>query len=271
MLWENLTGPDFAKAVKETGVCVIGMGVLERHGDHLPLGQDVLAVHGICKLAAEREPAVVFPAWYFGQIYEARAFPGCVTVKPTLLLELIEAVCDEIGRNGFRKIIFVNGHGGNRFLLPLIAQCSLWQKKPYSVYIQEFKLSPERQKKWEQILRTEYHGHACECETSMALHMFPELVKMKDLPKQDAPPMNRGKDLKGLFTGIGWYADHPEHYAGDARPSTAERGRQLLDVRVDQIAEVIAAVKADKVVPALEAEFHKRAANPCATGRKGRK
>ena len=264
MLWEHLTGPDFAKAVKETGVCLIGMGVLEKHSDHLPVGQDMMAAHEFCRLAAEKEPAVVFPAWYLGQIYEARAFPGCITVKPTLLLEFLEAICDEIGRNGFKKIILINGHGGNRFMLPFIAQCALWSKKPYSIYVPDAKLSPERQKKWNEVLETVEHGHACECETSMALHIFPELVKMKDLQKAPATALNRGKDLKGLFAGIGWYADYPEHYAGDARPATAEKGKQLLQLRVDQIADLIKAVKADKVVPALEAEFHARAADPCA-------
>ncbi|MFN2131272.1 MAG: creatininase family protein, partial [Anaerolineae bacterium] len=113
MQWEHLTSADFAQAVRETGVCVIAMGVVERHGEHLPLGTDFLNAHRIACLAAEREPAVVFPPFYFGQIYEARCFPGTVTIKPTLLIELIQGVFDEIGRNGFDKIVVYNGHGGN--------------------------------------------------------------------------------------------------------------------------------------------------------------
>src|SRR5512143_2967910 len=117
MQWEQLTATDFAKAARETGVCVLSLGVLEKHSEHLPLGTDYLVGHGVACLAAEREPAVVFPPFYFGQIYEARCFPGALTLKPTLLLELITSVMDEIGRNGFKKIILLNAHGGNNHLI----------------------------------------------------------------------------------------------------------------------------------------------------------
>ncbi len=122
MQWENLTAPDFAAAVRQTGVCILTFGVLERHSEHLPLGTDYLNVHRLASLAAEREAAVVFPPFYFGQIYEARCFPGALALRPTLLIELIQSVLDEIGRNGFTKIILVNGHGGNAHLLPFLAQ-----------------------------------------------------------------------------------------------------------------------------------------------------
>jgi creatinine amidohydrolase len=89
MQWEHLTAPDFAKAVQATGVCVLAMGVIEKHSDHLPLGTDFLNAHRIACLAAEKEPAVVFPPWYFGQIYEARCFSGTLAIEPRLLLELI--------------------------------------------------------------------------------------------------------------------------------------------------------------------------------------
>ena len=113
MRWEHLTAPEFARAVRQTGVCVVSMGVLEKHSDHLPLGTDVLNGHRIVCLAAEREPAVVFPPFYFGQISEGRCYPGCLTLKPTLLLDLIEGVCDEIGRNGFIRHLNIVYSRGN--------------------------------------------------------------------------------------------------------------------------------------------------------------
>lgn len=103
MQWEQLTSTDFKSAVEQTGVCVIAMGVVERHSEHLPLGTDYLNGHRLACLAAEKEPAVVFPPFYFGQIFEARCFPGTLTLKPTLLLEVIWAALDEIARNGFRR------------------------------------------------------------------------------------------------------------------------------------------------------------------------
>src|SRR5450756_2018253 len=70
MQWENLTAPDFAKAAYDTGVCILVLGVLERHGGHLPLGTDYLNGHRLACLAAEKAPSVVFPPFYFGQIYD---------------------------------------------------------------------------------------------------------------------------------------------------------------------------------------------------------
>jgi len=259
MQWEQLTSDDFRTAVEQTGVCLLALGVLERHSTHLPLGTDMLNAHRIACMAAEREPAVVFPQWYFGQIYEARCFPGTLTLEPKLLLALLESVLDEIGRNGFRKIVFVNGHGGNTHLLAFLAQCSLWAQKPYTVYVPQG-LSPERREAWEAITESEYHGHACECETSVTLANYPELVHMERVPQEPALPLGRLSGIPGNFSGISWYANHPEHYAGDARTASAEKGLRLRELQVEQLVEFIAAVKADAVAPMLEAEFFAREA-----------
>jgi creatinine amidohydrolase len=259
MQWEQLTAAEFEAAVRETGVCVIAMGVIERHGQHLPLGTDYLNGHEIARLAAEKEPAVVFPPFYFGQIYEARCFPGAVTIRPTLLLELVQGVFDEIGRNGFEKIVVYNAHGGNSHLLPFLAQCALWEEKPYHLYIPTELLAPERVDEWKAICETSEHGHACECETSITMANYPHLVKMDRVPDAPATALKRMKDLPPTSTGIWWYSDYPEHYAGDARPASAKKGRRLRQLVVDSLAEYIAAVKADRVVPALSKEFFCRA------------
>jgi creatinine amidohydrolase len=259
MQWEQLTAPDFAAAVYQTGVCILATGVLERHSEHLPLGTDFLNGHKLACLAAEKEPAVVFPPFYFGQIYEARCFPGALTLKPTLLIELIRGVLDEIARNGFKKIIISNAHGGNNALLPFLAQCTLWEEKPYALYLHTGELSAERQKQWQALLETPLHGHACECETSITLANHPELVKMDKVPVEPGDPYKRLRDLSPMnYSGISWYSDYPDHYAGDARTASAEKGRALRQISVDALAEFISAVKADQVVPVLNKEFFTR-------------
>lgn len=255
MQWENLTSREFADAVRETRVCILSVGVLEKHSTHLPLGTDYLSCHRIACLAAEKEPAVVFPPFYFGQIYEARCFPGTLTLKPTLLLEVIQGVLDEIGRNGFRKIILHNGHGGNWNLLRFLAQCSLWEEKTYTLYLHNEWLTPNRKQVWQDILESKLHGHACECETSTLMALHPELVRTSEIPNDPAEPLGRMNHVPSCFTGIGWYANYPEHYCGDARKASPEKGRALQTLLVDSLAELIAAVKADQAAPGLEAEF----------------
>src|SRR6266542_3578410 len=75
--WEELTAPDFVKAIQQAqGTCLLPIGIMEKHGAHLPLGNDLINVRYLSEHAASQEYAVVFPAYYFGQIFEARHQPG---------------------------------------------------------------------------------------------------------------------------------------------------------------------------------------------------
>ena len=258
MQWELLTSPSFQAAARRVGVCVIALGVVERHSDHLPLGTDFLNAHRIACLAAELEPAVVFPPFYFGQIYEARCFPGAVTLKPGLLLELLFNVFDEIGRNGFGKIILSNGHGGNRHLNGFLVQSALWEEKPYTLYLHDTRLTPERAERRAELLRSLSGGHAGASETSTTLANVPDAVANEAVPTHEGKRLGRLDHLPGAFTAVSWYANYPEHYAGDAKSGTVEIGRELVEMSVQTLAEFIAAVKADQVAPALQSEFFER-------------
>ncbi len=254
MNWEKLTSVEFAEAVKKTDVCIIAFGVLERHGDHLPLGTDYLNGHKIASMAAEIEAAVVFPPFYFGQIYEAKCFPGTITLKPTLLMDVIQGVLDEIGRNGFKKIILYNAHGGNVYLLKYICQAQLDSKKPYQLYYYQKDLSEE----YKSVCETSIHGHACECETSVTLANHPELVKMDKIDKETTYPKKRLTHLSGLFSGLSWYANYPEHYVGNANYATIEKGKKLVDYEVQALAKFIKSAKDDQVLHELSNDFFNR-------------
>ncbi|HEY8444625.1 MAG TPA: creatininase family protein [Bacilli bacterium] len=253
MNWENLTSPEFAKAVKETGVCIIAFGVVEKHGEHLPLGTDFLNGHKLATKAAEIEPAVVFPPFYFGQIYEAKCFPGTITLKPNLLLEVIQNVLDEVGRNGFKKIILLNAHGGNDAFLKFVAQCQLAEEKPYQVYM--YVGDPEVRKCHSEIFETQIHGHACECETSVSLYNHQELVKMDKVPKETVYPLKRLAHVPNSFSGLSWYSNYPDHYVGNANYATYEKGEKYVKLQIEALAKFIKDVKNDKVLPKLSGEF----------------
>jgi len=261
MRWEALTSPDFARAVRETGVCILPMGVLEKHGEHCPLGTDYLIAHDVATLAAEVEPAVVFPQFYFGQINEARCYPGTVAIRLALLAELVEATLDEIGRNGFRKIIIYSWHGGNPNLVGQLLKQHLWQEKPYTLYsvhrIASFE-TPERREERMKLLESGRGGHGGEYETSILLAQHPEMVKMETIPDEPSESLARLKHLRGMATPMNWYSMYPEHYSGDARPSTAEKGKRFMQLVVETLVEYIRAVKADTVEPMLQKEFFKR-------------
>src|ERR1700742_1098557 len=77
--WEELTAGDFVKGIQQSkGVCLLPFGIIEKHGPHLPLGTDLLDVRYGTEHAAEQEYAVIFPAYYFGQIFKAKQQPVTV-------------------------------------------------------------------------------------------------------------------------------------------------------------------------------------------------
>ena len=85
MHWEELTAADFRSAIQQAqGTCLLPFGILEKHGPHLPLGTDLLDVRYAALHAAAEEYAVVFPEYYFGQIFEARHEPDIVAYIPEL-------------------------------------------------------------------------------------------------------------------------------------------------------------------------------------------
>ena len=261
MQWELLNYTDFKKAVKASkGVCVLPIGIMEKHGEHMPLGIDYIKAHEVCRMAAEKESAVVFPPYYFSQISEVRHTAGTICLKPKLMYDLLENVCDEIGRNGFTKILIVNAHGGNFNFLPYFVISQLYKERPYALYLVTKTYGPLKAE-WDKFIETE-DNHAGEWETSAMMAIDEKSVKLKYLPKKPGLPLNRISHLGDLMTGMFWYADYPEHYAGDASRSTKEKGHKVLSILADYIAKKIKLVKNDKVVPKLLKEYFKRCEAP---------
>ncbi len=134
--WEELTAGDFRQGLQQSkGTCLLPFGILEKHGPHLPLGTDLLNVRYASLQAAAQEYAVVFPEYYFGQIFEAKHEPGTVAYSMELQLRLLQETADEMERNGCKKLIIVNGHGGNEHLLPFFAQAQLDKPHDFVVYV----------------------------------------------------------------------------------------------------------------------------------------
>lgn len=261
MNWEKLTAKDFKEAVAETEVCVIALGVVEKHGDHLPLGTDFLNGQQIATKAAEIEKAVVFPPFYFGQIYEAKCFPGTITLSPNTLLTLLQEVLDEVGRNGFKKIVLYNAHGGNDAFLKFLAQCQIATKRNYQVYMYQKSFTEEERKKITEVLETSVHGHACEVETSISLYHHAQWIRMDQIDAEPFLPLRRLKHMPSMFSALSWYSNYPEHYVGDANKASYEKGKVLAEVEVNSLARFIKAVKEDTTMYQLNEEFHSRAEN----------
>src|SRR5262249_21647671 len=144
---------------------------------------------------AGHEYAVVFPDYYFGQIFEARHEPGTVAYSAKLQLELLQETTDEMSRNGCKKVIIVNGHGGNVHLLPFFAQAQLASPKDYVVYVyQRGPYPPGRPP-----MKTTVDQHAGESETAHVMISRPDLVRMDRAKDESGADLNRLDLPPGLY------------------------------------------------------------------------
>jgi len=262
--WEELTAPDFVKAIAQAkNTCVLPIGIIEKHGPHLPLGTDLLNVRAAVAQATKQEYAVIFPPYYFGQIFEAKHQPGTVAYSLDMQLHLLQETTDEMARNGCSKVVIVNGHGGNESLLPLFGQAQLATPHDYVVYV--FGL-PNTNLPGRPAQRDRNDMHAGESETSTSLVNHPDLVHMDRAATQSGADQNRLSSLpENVYTGIWWYAKFPNHYAGTGATGNTALGQFDMNAWEKQIAAALKAIKADESAPRLQREFYERSKHPLDT------
>jgi creatinine amidohydrolase len=261
--WEELTAADFREGIhRSQGTCLLPFGIMEKHGPHLPLGTDLMSARYAALHAAEQEYAIVFPEYYFGQIAEARHEPGTISYSRDLQLALLQETADEMARNGCKKIVIVNGHGGNENLLPYFAQTQLEKPHDYVVYIFD-KRSPDSggPPKKSSIL----NWHAGEDETAKLMIARPDAVHLDRATNESGADQHRQNLPEGVYTGIWWYARWPNHYSGEGAVATEELGKFEMDWWVNAVADVIRAVKKDDVSLKLQNEFYEKSKHPLET------
>ena len=263
--WEELTAADFKDGIaRAQGTCLLPFGIMEKHGPHLPLGNDLLNVRYVALNAAQQEYAIVFPEYYFGQIFEAKHEPGTVAYSRGLQLQLLQETTDEMARNGCKKIIIVNGHGGNNSLLPFFAQSELEAPHDYVVYVQSIARSGPGEPAHKSDRSTDMH--AGESETSVSMIARPDLVHLDRARQESGADQARLKGLpEGLYTGIWWYARFPNHYAGEGAVASRELGDFEAKTWINSVVQAIRAVKADQESLRLQNEFYERSKHPLDT------
>ena len=210
------------------GVCVIPIGIIEKHATHLPLGTDLFEARASVIRAAEKEYAVFFPPYYVGQIFEAMHQPGTIAYSNDLMWQMLEETCRELSRNGLKKIVLFNGHGGSTYFLK----------------------------------KSKLDGHAGEEETSMMYLIRPDLVDTEAMGKESGLNQGRLNAMPHAFAGIHWYARYPNHFAGDVLQTNRELGELLITRDAVQLAELIRYLKNNSTIEELHKEFYNRAEYP---------
>jgi len=258
--WDELTATDWQAALdKSSQTCILPFGILEKHGPHSPIGTDLIHVREWAARATKQEYAVVFPDYFYGQINEARQQPGTFALPAQLIYNLLEATCDEMARNGFKKIVILNGHGGNPEFIRFFMQSFLNKRHNYVIYFytpqNDAEYVAQYQKMHKSDIKTDQH--AGESETSVLLYYRPDLMRMDRAASQSGADQKR-LNLPGLYTPIWWYASYPNHYAGEGARATAEYGKFITDHEIASFIKALKEIKADTTTLQLQNEFYDR-------------
>jgi creatinine amidohydrolase len=264
--WEELTGPDFVKAIQQAkGVCLLPFGIIEKHGPTGPMGTDLLNVRYASFEAVKQEYAIVFPEYYFGQIFEAKHQPGTIAYSTHVQLELLQETTNEMARNGCSKVVIISGHGGNTNLIQFFAQTQLEAPKDWVLYAIMNDAQGRGAAGVPGPSKPGADGHAGEAEMSNVMAHRPDLVHPERAPQESGADLKRLDLPPGVYTGIWWYASFPNHYQGDAGAANAARGTASMRARASGIADAIRAIKADVAGPRLQKEFFEASKHPIDT------
>ncbi len=235
-------------------VAVLPFGATEPHNFHMPYGTDTFQVEELGRRACARAydagaRVTLLPAVPFGVNSNHLQVPGALalSVTPVTLLHVLTDLVDSLERQGVRKLVLLNGHGGNE-LKPLTRQlhhrtrvflcvCD-WYRMAADLYPSIFERPGE---------------HADEVETSLGLAYFPELVKPELADDGAARPSRFGAINRGWVSITRpWHLVSASTGIGDPRAATAEKGRRLMDALTERLAGFLtelAAAPLDETFP----------------------
>jgi len=277
--WLYKTSADFAELREASaGVCVIPMGCVEKHGLHLAVGTDILLASHIAYLASQEETFCVFPDFTFSDL--PNNFPiapqgsmseGNITLSLETEMLLLDELCRQISRNGYKKILIYNGHGGNSSWLNafmrklgnskrdfVLATSNLGLPAPHDMarYLIEHGTGsiPELTAEDEQTLLKQRRegmlsGHAGMGECALMMGTDPSAVHFEMLGRESGKPTGRAGKLRRAGVRLaddGWDINVPNAYYGDDPYGCTETiGKASVRIEVERLVRAVRAYKED--------------------------
>ncbi len=248
--WEENTAPALETAIGRDPVVLLPVGSVEQHGRHVPVGCDANSAEAVALRAAEaaqgsEQPVLVLPTLWYGYSPHHMGFAGTVTLRSETFLTVMQDVVESVLRHGVRRVVMLNGHGGNVSSLDVVASRlgHAWHGRARIAAVTYFQLAGPRAAEFRESAPGGM-GHACEFETSLQLALHPAFVDMKAaVTHYPTPPSPRqSTDLFGSST-VGSYHDFkdlsPTGTLGDPSLATREKGETILRICVEELAAFI--------------------------------
>jgi len=220
--WEN-TFKEIEDARPD--VAVLPIGALEQHSLHMPMGTDFLLAGEVARRVAERLPnAYLLPALPFGNSQEHQDFAGTVWIRPATLAAVVEDICMALRHHGIKKVVVVNGHGGNWILKPAVREVNLNHRDMRVIFAVAGALAGGT--------GAQEELHAGESECSRLLAVAPHLVKEE---RADFVPAE-GREFLDY---VGVRKVSPTGVWGRATRATREKGEKMLEEGVGRMVQYI--------------------------------
>ena len=250
ILWQNLTRDEVAEARDAGAVVAIPIGAIEQHGSHLPVDTDARLSTKIAQLAAARTKTVrvlVAPSLPYGFSPHHLSHGGTISLRLATYLAVLGDIASSLAQTGFRRIVFVNGHGGNS--APLRSKIAELVTDGLPVTGVDYWAAADSQ--WPDLLNggLRRFGHACEFETSLMLAVIGEdtrlgaaiksrsaPLKLRTLQPWVAPGENTDpiSDVRAAWPPI--FQGDDAGYHGDPAAATEETGRKIIELIADRLA-----------------------------------
>jgi len=241
VMWKELTAEALRAKAAANAIVVLPVASMEQHGPHLPVGVDTILCEGVCKAGAEMAAAevavVVAPTLWCGMAEHHMAFGGTFTFDIPTYRAVLLAFLKSLERHGFKRVLIINGHGGNiaalnAFLPDFSRETSLKLRSATYFELAASDLAPVLEDQ-----KTVHH--ACEVETSLMLLLAPDTVNKERLPDAYggiAGPNagDRWQTLPARFRSFKQLT--PSGVNGDARRASRDKGERLFAICVQGIA-----------------------------------
>ncbi|NKI34568.1 creatininase family protein [Wenzhouxiangella sp. XN79A] len=243
--WPSLTTEELAAIARPGAVAVQALGAIEQHGPHLPLDTDTRIAEGLLARALDRldggPEVLVLPPLVFGASDEHKSFPGTLGLDGRALIDTLVTLGGDLARTGIDRLVWVNGHGGNRAPMDLAALALRRDHGLRVVKCTYTRLGPPPVAFPAEERAHGFHGGAL--ETALMRELAPGSVRENRL---DGFPMKGAGDRCGPVDAEGpaswaWLAEdlNEAGVIGDARLGTAEAGAALADFYAERIARVL--------------------------------
>jgi creatinine amidohydrolase len=238
----ELHWPEVTKLDREKIVAIVPVGSMEQHGPHLPFQVDVLVSSRLAEDLEKKLPEILLvPPIWTGVSAHHMDFPGSITLRAKVFMDVLHDICASLHHHGFRRIVLLNGHGGNRSSLEVLGQ-ELFVELGLTVNtLAYWDLVPDLVKSLKKT-KSSGMGHSGELETSLMLHLAPHLVNQKDIPQGVL-----GIDEPGPTTGIKRYVNMKEYSAegviGMPSAASPEIGEKLYQGALDALEKAVRALQ----------------------------